>query len=134
MKDEGRRMKGCSARQISGMNFARGKIHALVSLFASMAARSALPSIFRQRFFSGAVLSVASVGIEDEDVTVIKRDFDRFAGFGALVEQVETRFPIVVWSPLANRLPGRLDGLEGFRRCNKRPVPLYSPLYSLSRV
>ena len=34
MKDEGRRMKGCPARQISGVNFGRGKIHALLSLFA----------------------------------------------------------------------------------------------------
>ena len=47
-------MKGCSARQISRLNFARGNIHALVSLFPSMAVRSAVPSIFRQRFFSGA--------------------------------------------------------------------------------
>jgi len=55
-------MKGCSARQISGLNFARGKIHALVSLFASMAVRSALPSIFSAAVFSGAVLSVPLAG------------------------------------------------------------------------
>ena len=63
--------------------------------------------------FSGAVLSVASVGIEDEDGTVFAGDLDRLAGFGALVEQVETWLRIVVWKPLADRLPGRLDGLEG---------------------
>ncbi len=91
-------MKGCPARQISGVNFGRGKIHALFSLFASMAVRTALPSIFRQRFFSGAVLSVASVGIEDEDGTVFAGDLDRLAGFGALVEQVETWLRIVVGS------------------------------------
>ena len=106
-------MKGCAARQISGMNFARGKIHALVSLFASMAVRSALPNIFRQRFFSGAVLSVASVGIEDEDGAVVAGDLDRLAGGAALVEQVETWLRIVVGNPLADRLPGRLDGIEG---------------------
>jgi len=106
-------MKGCSARQISGVNFGRGKIHALVSLFASMAVRSALPSIFRQRFFSGAVLSVASAGIEDEDGAVFAGDFDGLAGGGALVEQVETKLCIVVWNPFADGLPRRLDGLEG---------------------
>jgi len=106
-------MKGCSARQISGLNFSRGKIHAVVSLFAIVAVRSAVPSNFRQRFFSGAVLSVPSVGIEDEDGAFFAGDLDRLAGGGALVEQVETRFPIVVWNPFADGRPGRLDGLEG---------------------
>ena len=79
-----------------------------------MIIRSAVPSIFRQRFFSGAVLSVASVGIEDEDGAVFAGYLDRLAGGGALVEEVETWLRIVVWNPLANRLPGRLDGFEGF--------------------
>ena len=39
-------------------------------------------------------------------------DLDRLAGFGTLVEEVET-LRIVVWDPFANGLPGRLDGLEG---------------------
>ena len=63
--------------------------------------------------FSGAVLSVASVGIENENGTVFEGDLDRLAGFGALVEQVETRLRIVVWDPFADGLPGRFDGLEG---------------------
>ena len=41
--------------------------------------------------FSGAVRSVASVGVEDEDGTVFAGDLDRLAGVGALVERVETR-------------------------------------------
>ena len=45
-------MKGCSARQISGVNFARGKIHALLALTASIPLPSELPSrLFWQRFF-----------------------------------------------------------------------------------
>ena len=48
-------MKGCPARQISGVNFARGKIHALLSLTASIPLPSALPSrLFWQRFFFSA--------------------------------------------------------------------------------
>ena len=46
-------MKGCSARQISGVNFGRGKIHALLSLFASMTIRFALPRCFADFFGSG---------------------------------------------------------------------------------
>jgi hypothetical protein len=38
-----------------------------------MIARTALPSIFWQRFFFGAVLSVAAVGIEDEDAGAGRR-------------------------------------------------------------
>ena len=64
--------------------------------------------------FSGAALSVASVGIEDEDGTVLAGDLDRLAGVGALVEEVETRLLIVVWNPFADGLPRRHDGLEGF--------------------
>ena len=32
---------------------------------------------------------------------------------GALVEQVEARFPFVGWNPFADGLPERLDGIEG---------------------
>ena len=63
--------------------------------------------------FSGAALSVASVGIENEDGAVSAGDLDRLAGSGALVEEVETRLRIVVGDPFADRLPGRFDGLEG---------------------
>ena len=38
--------------------------------------------------FSGAALSVVSVGIEDEDGAVFAADLDRLARVGALVEQV----------------------------------------------
>ena len=69
---------------------------------------------FRQRFFSDAVRSVASVGIEDEDGAVCAEDLDGLAEGGALVEQVEALLRIVVWDPFADGLPGRLDGLEGF--------------------
>ena len=118
-------MKGCPAWQILGLNFARGKIHALLSLGASMSLPSALPSgLFWQRFLSGAVMSVASIAVEDEDGAVFAGDLDRLAGFGALVEQVEPLLRIVVWNPFANRLPGRLDGLEGLIR---PPRPAGSP-------
>ena len=56
-----------------------------------MKIQSALPSIFSAADLSRAVLSVASVGVEDEDGTVFAGDLDRLAGVGALVEQVETR-------------------------------------------
>ena len=58
------------------------------------------------------MLSVAAVGIEDEDGTVFEGDLDRLAGFGALVEQVETRFPIVGRNPFADGLPRGFDGFE----------------------
>jgi hypothetical protein len=64
--------------------------------------------------FSGAALSVASVGIENEDGAVSAGDLDRLAGSGALVEEVETRLRIVVGDPFADRLPRWLDGFEGF--------------------
>ena len=54
------------------------------------------------------------VGIEDENGTVFAGDLVRLAGFGALIEQVESCLRIVVWDPFADGLPGRLDGLEGF--------------------
>ena len=76
-----------------------------------MKIQSAVPSILRQRF-SGAGLSVASVQIEGEDGTVFAGDLDRLAGVGALVEQVETRFPIVGRDPFEDGLPGWFDGLE----------------------
>ena len=53
-------------------------------------------------FSSGAVLSVASVEIEDECVTVFAGDLDRLAGFCPLVEEVESRLRIVVWNPFAD--------------------------------
>ncbi len=63
---------------------------AFMGLFRSMAVRSAGPSfIFRnfwQRFF--LAVSVASVGIEDEDGAVFAADLGRLARVGALVEQV----------------------------------------------
>ena len=60
---------------------------------------------FRQRLFSGAALSVASVQIEDEDGTVFAGDLGRFVGVGALVEQLEVRLRIVVWDLNADGLP-----------------------------
>ncbi len=69
-----------------------------------MMTRSALPSILLTAVFSGAVLSVASVGVEDEDGTVFAGYLDRLAGVGALVEQVESRLRIVVWNPFADAL------------------------------
>ena len=78
-----------------------------------MIIRSALPSFFLAADLSGAVRSVASVGIEDEDGTVFAADLDRLAGVGALVEQVAARLRIVVGNPFPDGLPRRLDGLEG---------------------
>jgi hypothetical protein len=43
------------------------------TLFARMMIRSALQSIFSAADFSGAVLSMASIGIEDEDVRAGRR-------------------------------------------------------------
>jgi hypothetical protein len=79
-----------------------------------MAVRSASPSIFSAAFFSRAVLSVASVGIEDEDGTVFAEDLDCLGG-GALVEQAKTRFPFVGRNPVADGLPGGRKG-GGCRR------------------
>ena len=95
-------MKGCSARQISGMNFARGKIHALLSLTASIPLP---PRCQADCFGSGSfstVMSVASIAVEDEDGAVFAGDLDRLAGFGALVEQVELLLRVIVWNPLAD--------------------------------
>ena len=61
----------CSAREISGSGMWSRRDSSVQALFVRMIIRSAVPSIFRQRFFSGAVLSVASVGIEDEDGAVV---------------------------------------------------------------
>jgi hypothetical protein len=77
-----------------------------------MVVRSALPSIFLAAAFSGAAISVASVEIEDECVSVFEGDLDRLAGVGALVEQVEARFPFVGRNPFSDGLPRWLDGLE----------------------
>ena len=63
--------------------------------------------------FSGAVPSAASVRIEDQDGTVFAADLDRLARVGALVEQVAAWLRFVVGNPFPDRLPRRLDGLEG---------------------
>ena len=68
---------------------------------------------FGSGFMWGAALSVASVGIEDEDGTVFAADLDRLAGVGALVEQVAALLRIVVGNPFPDGLPRRLDGFEG---------------------
>jgi hypothetical protein len=60
----------------------------------------------------GAALTVLSVGIEDEYGAVFAADLVRLAGVGALVEEVETRFRIVVGDPLADGLLRRFDGLD----------------------
>ncbi len=93
MKDEGRRMKGCRARQISGVNFALGKIHALLSLSASMRCRSALPTFFWQRIWIDRTQAAgcggaarASIAIRDEDGTVFEGNFDLPSRCGTLVE------------------------------------------------
>ncbi len=52
--------------------------------------------------FSGAALSVASVGIEKEDSAVCAGDLDRACRRRALVEEVETRLRIVVGDPFAD--------------------------------
>ena len=72
-------------------------------------------AFFRQRF-SVAALSLASVGIEDEDGTVFAADLDRLARVGALVEQVAAWLRIIVGNPFADGLPRRFDGLEGLIR------------------
>ena len=58
--------------------------------------------LFLAAVFSGAALSVASVGIEDEDGAVFAGDLERVGGFGTLVEQVEGRLRIVGWDPFAD--------------------------------
>ena len=68
--------------------------------------------LFWGAVFSGAALSVASVGIEDEDGTVFAENLDRLAGFGVLVEKVGSCLRVVVWDPFADGLPRRLDRLE----------------------
>ena len=59
---------------------------------------------FLAAVFSG-VVSVVSVGVEDEDGTVFEGDFDWLSGCEALVEQVEARLRIVVWDRFADGLP-----------------------------
>jgi len=95
---------GSSARfreEILRLICTRNEINVLIGLFRSMAIRSALRSLFLAAVFSGAALSVASVGIEDEDDAVCAGDLDRLAGFGALVEQVAVWLRIVVRDPFA---------------------------------
>ena len=110
-------MKGCPARLILGLNFARGKIHALFSLCASMPLPSALPSFFAE--FLGSVFFRAWCAPWPQSpsrtrmVPSSRGISTGFAGGGALVEQVEARLRFVVWNPFADGLPRRLDGLEG---------------------
>ena len=68
--------------------------------------------VFGSGFFTGAVLYMASVRIEDEDGTVLAGDLDRLAGVGALVEQVAAWVRIVVGNPFPERLPRWFDVLE----------------------
>ncbi len=77
-----------------------------------MISRSALPSRFLAADLSGAVRSVASIPVKDECVSVFAADLGRLAGVGALVEQVEARFPFVGRNPFSDGLPRRLDRLE----------------------
>ena len=70
---------------------------------------------FGSDFYSGAALSVLSVEIEDEYGAVFAADLGRLAGVGALVEEVETPFRIVVGNPFPDGLPRRLNALEGVR-------------------
>ena len=56
---------------------------------------------------------------QDERAAVSEIDFRGFpSGFGALVPEFESGvgsgFVIVGWNPGADRLPWRVDGLEGF--------------------
>ena len=88
------------------------RVSCVRALFARMMTRSALPSIFSAAVFSGAALSVLSVEIEDEYGAVFAADLYRLAGVGALVEQVEARFPFVGRNPFSDGLPRRLDRLE----------------------
>ena len=77
---------------------------------------SALPSRFLAPDLSGAVRSVASSPVEDEDGTDFAADLDRLARVGALVEQVAAWLRIVVGNPFADGLARWLDGLEGLIR------------------
>ena len=90
-KENEARWRRCSAREISWGRMWSRRDSCVQALFATMKIQSALPSIFSAADLSRAVLSVASVGVEDEDGTVFAGDLDRLAGVGALVEQVETR-------------------------------------------
>jgi len=94
-----------------GAECSRGEIHMLKRCSRE---RSSAPlcQAFLAAVFSDGALSVVSVGIENEDGTVFAADLDRLAGVGALVEQVEARFPFVGRNPFSDGLPRRLDGLE----------------------
>ena len=74
--------------------FDRNEIDALIGLVRSMAVLR-FAEYFSAVGFPGAVPSMASVEIEDEDGAVFAVDLDRLAGGGALVEQVDVCF---VWS------------------------------------
>ena len=81
--------------KISGRSMRSWRDSCAQLLFPSMMTRSAWPSIFWQRLFSGAEIPVASVAVENEDVAVFAEDLDRLAGVGALVEQVAAWLRIV---------------------------------------
>ena len=68
---------------------------------------SCAQALFRQRALVGCC-SVASVRIEDEEVTVFEWDPDWPAGFGALVEQVEAWLAVVgMTKVMRTRKPSR---------------------------
>jgi hypothetical protein len=54
------------------LTLGRNEMNALIGLFRSIAVHSALPKLFLAAGFSGAALSVASVRIEDECVSVFE--------------------------------------------------------------
>lgn len=96
----------CSAPEISRGRMLLRRVSCAQALFARIIIRSALPSIFSAAVFSGAV-PVVSVGVEDEDGAVFAADLDRFAGVGALAEQVEAGLRLVGRDSFA-------DGRENF--------------------
>ena len=67
--------------------------------------------------FTGAELSVASIGIKDEDGAVFAGDLDRLAGGGALVEQIDAQRVRSFVAPEMDSRRGRQErqGLEGGR-------------------
>jgi hypothetical protein len=58
-----------------------------------MKIQSAVPSIFPVADFSGAVLSMASIGIEDEDGAVFAGDLDLLCGVEAPYLRIPGRRP-----------------------------------------
>ena len=124
MKYEGRRMKGEFRGRPEG-KFpgdlrppCKGCAHRVVSEHG----RSLRwPQLYFSKFlavvFFGAELSVASVGIKDEDGAVFAGDLDRLAGGGALVEQIDAQRVRSFVAPEMDSRRGRQErqGLEGGR-------------------